>query len=324
LSEPRHLPLAPAGAVPDDGDPDLAYELDLPDDLAGCDAGTTLYNAVGLRLEPGRVSDYDAGDTILRRGERVVCEVAQGTTVAEVAVPSRRQLVKGHLPKVLRRAGERDVATEAQLRAREQAVWKAARDVARSMDLPVKIVRAEAVSGGQRFVVFFASEEKGLHKGLLHGLVRETGERVELRQIGMRDAAKVVGGVGPCGLQLCCNTFLSDFAPISIKMAKDQGLALNPQKVSGVCGRLLCCLVYEEAFYRAQRQLLPRVGEDVTTPRGAGRVRDLDVLQMLVKVVLQGGDVLTLAVGEVVRGPGEAISSSRLEKGATDPSSDRG
>ena len=118
----------------------------------------------------------------------------------------------------------------------------------------------------------------------------------EIRHVGARDAAKAIGGVGPCGLQLCCNTFLADFAPVSIRHAKEQGLALKPERVSGVCGRLMCCLVYEDAFYRSQRSLFPKPGKRVLTPKGEGRVRDVDVLARTVRVALTDAGVETFPV----------------------------
>jgi cell fate regulator YaaT (PSP1 superfamily) len=120
-----------------------------------------------------------------------------------------------------------------------------------------------------------------------------------VRHLGLRDAARVTGGIGPCGLQLCCNTFLAEFAPVSIRMAKDQGLALNPQRVSGVCGRLLCCLVYEDAFYRQQRARYPKPGKRVQTPRGEGSVRDVDVLASTVRVALRDGALEAFALDDV-------------------------
>ncbi|MGO8998338.1 MAG: stage 0 sporulation family protein, partial [Polyangiaceae bacterium] len=237
------------------------------------------------------------------RGDRVVCDTPSGVSSGEVVVPSRRVLRKGELPRILRRATRGDTATLAQLRKREQDVWRIARDVARAVKLPVKVVRAEAVQGGAKFVVYFASDSKVSFRDWLRGIGRESRERVEVRQIGMRDAARLIGGVGPCGLQLCCNTFLSDFTPVGMKMAKTQGLAMNPQKVSGVCGRLLCCLVYEEAHYRAGREALPEPGDTVDTPRGTGKVREVDVLQMRVSVALESGETQSFAGDEVTRRP---------------------
>jgi cell fate regulator YaaT (PSP1 superfamily) len=289
-------------------DPWLAFELDLADDEKP-EEGAKLHNAAAVRLENGQVVEHDAGDSIYLAGAKVVCEarwdvtadVTSGVTSGVVVVASRRTVARGDLPRIWRAPSEDDRTAEAALRAREQSVYVAARRVALDLRLPLQIVRAEALSGGQSVVVYFASEERAPFRELLHELSKATEERVELRQVGMRDATKVVGGVGPCGLQLCCNTFLSDFAPITIKMAKDQGLGVNPQKLSGLCGRLLCCLVYEEAYYRAQRQLVPRVGERVMVDRGQGKVREVDVLQMRVKVVLDSGETVTRPVAEVSR-----------------------
>jgi cell fate regulator YaaT (PSP1 superfamily) len=311
MTERRHLELAPDRALQapppltdESAAAELAYELELPDDASDADDGALLYNAAGVRIDGGRLSDHDAGDAVYRKGDRVGCEISPdpkaGIAWGVVVVPSRRILVKGRtLPRIVRRETGDDTQGLAKLRAREQALWAVAKRVVHESGLPVKVVRAEAIAGGQRLALYFASEEKSMFRDLLRVLAPATRERVEVRQIGLRDAAKVIGGVGPCGLQLCCNTFLSDFAPVSIKMAKDQGLGVNPQKLSGVCGRLLCCLVYEEAYYRAQRKLVPRPGERVTTKQGDGRVRDVDVLQMQVRVVLDSGELLTFEPADV-------------------------
>jgi cell fate regulator YaaT (PSP1 superfamily) len=285
--------------------PWLAFEMELAADEAP-PAGAVLRNVVGVRLETGRVIDFDAGDAVYRRGAEVICETEAGPAHGVVAVASRRKMVAAPLPRVSRQASFGDLATMAQLRAREQKIFALARHAVRESGVGVKVVRAEALSGGQRFAVYFASEEKFAFVDLLADLARRSGERVELRQIGLRDAAKVIGGVGPCGLQLCCNTFLSDFAPVTIKMAKDQGLGVNPQKLSGVCGRLLCCLVYEEAFYRAQRQRVPRLDDRVVTDQGEGRVRDVDVLDMTVTVTLDSGRTVTRPVDALKRPDGSS------------------
>jgi len=275
---------------------ELAHELALPHDDAAIQGGALLYNAVGLRVEPGRVVDYDAGDAHYARGEEVVHD---GPGQARVAIATRRILSRERLPRVLRRASDVDVNAEAQLRAREQALTRRARAEARSLGLPLKVVRSEALQGGQRFAIYFASEKKIVYRELLRALATASKERVELRPIGPREAARISGGVGPCGLQLCCNTFLADFTPVHIGMARDQGLGQSPTKVSGVCGRLLCCLVYEEAQYRALRPLVPRIGDRVETTRGRGRVRDVDVLDQRVRVLLESGGVVTLTAADV-------------------------
>jgi cell fate regulator YaaT (PSP1 superfamily) len=267
--------------------------------------GRTLYLAAGVRFVAARVVECSGADEVYPRGARVVCETDEGLATGEVVVASRRVMLTGTPPRIVRRVSAGDVATEAQLRKREQDVYTAASEAARAAKLPVKVVRAEAAVGGAKFNLYFATDAKVSYRDWLRAIGRASKERVELRQVGMRDAARIIGGVGPCGLQLCCNTFLSDFAPVGIKMAKTQGLTLNPQKVSGMCGRLLCCLVYEEAHYRAGRQLLPGPGDPVGTPRGPGRVRDVDVLQMRVSVDLAGGEVATFPAADVTRRPVE-------------------
>jgi cell fate regulator YaaT (PSP1 superfamily) len=303
MTERRHLDLL--SGEPETGaeplPPWLVFEIGLAADVLP-DAGVLLHNAAGVRLETGRVVDHDAGDGVYVRGAHVVCETPSGLAAdGVVVVPSRRTMAKGPLPRILRAESEDDRASVAERRAREQDVYIAARQASLELRLPLKVVRAEALTHGQGFVVYFASEERVVFRDILARVSEMTGERIELRQVGLRDAAKVVGGVGPCGLQLCCNTFLSEFAPITIKMAKDQGLGVNPQKLAGLCGRLLCCLVYEEAYYRAQRQLVPRPGDRVGTDRGEGRVREVDVLQMLVKISLDSGEIVTRPVAEVSR-----------------------
>jgi cell fate regulator YaaT (PSP1 superfamily) len=291
---PVFLPLAEEGPA--------AFALDanfVEEDALARNKDAILYNAAGVRVEPARVMSFDAGDELYRRGDRVMCEGATGTQLLTVAIATRRVLSETKLPRILRRVNDDDTVNEAKLRGREQIIFRQAKEAANRLRLPIKVVRAQAVRGGESYIVYFASEQKITYRELLRTLSQSTRERIELRQIGMRDAAKLVGGVGPCGLQLCCNTFLSDFAPVSIKMAKDQGLALNPQKVSGVCGRLLCCLVYEEAYYRAARKLVPRFGEKVWTSRGLGHVKDVDVLQMQVRVILEKGEIFTCPASEI-------------------------
>jgi cell fate regulator YaaT (PSP1 superfamily) len=311
VGERRHLSFAepeltaPPTSLPSGIPATFAGELELPEEPSFDPAGRMLYHAAAVRLEASRLVEHDGGDVSYVRGARVVCDIGHGIAWGVVVVPSRRVMLAAPPPRILRLASSGDAAAEAHIREREQTVWKIATDAARSLELGVKVVRSEAVNGGGRFVVHFASDTKVSFREWLRLIGRATRERVELQQIGMRDAARLIGGVGPCGLQLCCNTFLSDFAPVGIKMAKDQGLALNPQKVSGLCGRLLCCLVYEEANYRAGRKAMPQPGDRVDTPRGPGRVREVDVLDMRVTVGMADGEAAVFPVAEVTRRPVE-------------------
>lgn len=153
----------------------------------------------------------------------------------------------------------------------------------------MKLVRAEFNRSGSQVSFYFSSEDRVDFRGLVRDLARQLRARIEMRQIGVRDQAKKVGGIGLCGRELCCSSWIHRFAPVSIRMAKDQGLALNPQKVSGVCGRLLCCLNYEQQAYKELRQGLPKIGKRTQTPLGEGRVREVNVLRGKVRVQLPAG-----------------------------------
>lgn len=260
----------------------------------------TLHNVVTVRTErTGRSVDFDAGDAVYRRGELVAMEADNGgVTFGEVTQPSHRALVRGRMLRVLRRATDAEAKAEPRGRRREKEVFRIARHVAASLDLPIKVVRAEADPSG-RTTVYFASEERIDFRELHRRVSAAAQGRVELRQLGVRDAAKLLGGIAGCGQQLCCTRFLREFAPISIKMAKDQGLVLNPQRVSGLCGRLLCCLTFEDALYRTQRKLLPKLGKRVITPRGPGKVRDVDVLAQVIRVFLENGEIASFKPSEI-------------------------
>src|SRR5262249_55111666 len=158
--------------------------------------------------------------------------------------------------------------------------------------------RAEAPHGGHKLIFYFTSDNRIDFRDLLKDLSVQLYARIEMRQVGVRDEAKMVGGIGDCGRELCCSTFLPQFAPVSIRMAKDQGIVLNPARVSGQCGRLKCCLVYEEAQYRTLRKLLPKLGKRVTTEDGEGRVSELDVLRGRVRVSYPDGGSKTYAAAE--------------------------
>ena len=249
-----------------------------------------LVNTVGVKLHPtGRTYELDAGVLTLRRGQRVIIQGENGHELGVVAVASApRPSPGGRLPRVLRVADERDLERlEANTRRAAEAL-ALGREMVRARKIPVKMFRAEVHQNGKA-TFYFASENRIDFRDLVRDLGNELRLRVELRQVGVRDEAKMVGGIGSCGLELCCSTFLPRFAPVSIKMAKHQNLVLNPAKVSGQCGRLKCCLVYEEANYVEASKALPKLGKRVSTPEGEGRVADLDVLRGRVRVYFQDG-----------------------------------
>jgi cell fate regulator YaaT (PSP1 superfamily) len=276
----------PADPPIDDLDP-LTADL-TTDDVAHLAADVA--NLVGVRLGgAGRVTLCDAGDASYGLGDQVVIDTERGPRLATVAIPSARRASRDkQLRRVLRRANPGDQVQEAQAAAGAQHVLRAAKDKAAQLRLPIKVFRAERAGG--RVLIYFTSDERVDVREFLRDLGQVAGGKIELRQLGVRDEAKMVGGIGSCGQELCCTTWLPEFVPVSIKMAKDQGLVLNPTKVSGQCGRLKCCLVYEQATYAELRKGLPKLGKRVITPVGEGRVVEVDVLRQRIRVGYGPGD----------------------------------
>lgn len=247
---------------------------------------------VQFRRAAAVVHSYLAGSLTLPHGTRVVVETEHGEalawTVGEVGAappPDEGAVAK----RVLRVANVADLATEVDLRGREREALRFCALRARELGLEMKLVAVEWQHSGGRAVFYFSSEERVDFRALVRELAQKYRCRVEMRQVGPRDEAKIIGAMGPCGRETCCSSWMRGFAPVSIKMAKDQGLALNPQKTMGVCGRLLCCLSYEQETYTALRKELPRVGKQVETPQGPGRVVDVLALRGYVRVALDAG-----------------------------------
>ena len=218
-----------------------------------------------------------------------------------MAVGPRLRARSPPVPRVLRVAGERDLARLEADRRRTSEALAFARERAKARNLPLKMFRAELHGNGARATFYFAAEQRIDFRDLVRELAAKIHARVEMRQVGVRDEAKIVGGIGSCGRELCCSTFLPKFAPVSIKMAKHQNLAMSPTKVSGQCGRLKCCLVYEDANYVEAAKNLPRTGKRVTTPEGVGRVGDVDVLRERVRVYFEDQPPKVFSASEVKR-----------------------
>lgn len=238
----------------------------------------------GVQLRPGgRSLVFAVGKLRVQVGDAVVVPDGPGTAVGRVSVAPAFRPTAGAAPRAIVRLADARDLERLTLDARQAGEAVAvAREQARSLGLPIKVFHAEVSSG--RTAIYFASDARVDFRTLVRDLGARLRSRIELRQVGVRDEAKMVGGIGSCGRELCCSTFLPRFAPVSIKMAKHQGLALNPSKVSGQCGRLKCCLVYEEANYVEAAAQLPKPGKRVLTPEGPGRVADLDILRARVRV----------------------------------------
>ncbi len=255
-------------------------------------------NVIAVRfVRAGRLYLYDGGDEVFAQGDAVLVEGDRGKRIAIVGTASRRQPPKRTLKKILRRAKDADQEPQ---RAKEcQAHLRIAKELAKKQGLSIKVFRAE-FEGPSNLCIYYSCEHKTDVRGLARALGKEIPVRVDLRHTGSRDEAKMVGGIGSCGQELCCSTWLPAFVPVSIKNAKDQGLALNPTKLSGQCGRLKCCLVYEQALYSEMRKGLPKLGKRVITHDGLeGRVIEVDVLHQRIRVSIGRGESKLYGKGEV-------------------------
>src|SRR3954463_15571793 len=223
----------------------------------------------------GRLYYLDPGDHTPRVGDKVLVPTDDGTEVAEcVWAPAWADDDIGGLPRLAGIAGDHDLDRDAHNRRRRAEAKVAAKRLIRQHELPMKVVGVDYLDRGEprRIVVYFSAPHRVDFRDLVRDMSRTLDTKVELRQLGARDEARVQGGIGPCGRDLCCATFLKDFEPVSVRMAKDQDLPVNPLKISGACGRLLCCLKYEHPLYQEFKASAPKVGSSVETPDGDGRV----------------------------------------------------
>jgi len=275
---------------------------------------------VGIRFKPFAKMYYFSPGTVrdLAPHDPVIVETSVGEELAWVVAPLStvsEDRVRGKLKAVLRRANPVDLATMEEYRQREEMALARGREKAAELDLPMKIIKAEYSFNGQRILFFFFAEERVDFRELVQTLARSFRKRIEMKQIGPRDEAKLIGGYGPCGRPLCCTSWLTEFHPVSIRMAKQQNLPLAPAEISGLCGRLLCCLAYEYDQYIVVKNALPKVGTQVTTSQGKGTVVDLNILTETVTVRLQDDLTVEMKAGEATPLPGENRVSRDRKKG---------
>jgi len=250
----------------------------------------------------GRVYEFDAGELDLAPGDRVIVDTTRGADFGRL-VKGPDGIPAGAAPRglkrILRRATQADLDAVAAHRGDELEAKRACRDLVAELGLEMKVVEArQAFEGGKLTITFFA-EERVDFRDLVGRLNDRLKRRVELKQVSARDEARIVGGFGPCGRSLCCATFAGDQEPVSIRMAKDQNLPLNPTKISGCCGRLMCCLKYEHQVYLSFRKRAPKRGAHVTTPAGEGRVTELLAPTDSVSVDLGDGRSATFRLAEL-------------------------
>ena len=256
---------------------------------------------VGVQFKPvTKVYHFDPdGQIDLGAEDFVIVDTARGPEVAQVVQAPHligAADVVGEMKKVVRRASAWDLVQRGQWLHKEQEASALCKVKAKEHNLPIKLVRCEYSFDGGRLLIYFASEERVDFRALVRDLARVFRTRIEMRQIGVRDEAKLLDGVGKCGRQLCCTSWLREFTPVSIRMAKSQQLPLNPDEISGVCGRLLCCLSYEDDLYREQNKKMPKLGAEVITPHGAARVRHIHPLKESVTVMLENHALVEVPV----------------------------
>jgi cell fate regulator YaaT (PSP1 superfamily) len=232
--------------------------------------------------------EYECRGETYATGDWILVDTQRGPRVGQVILGTRRRPLLSTPRRVLRRARPDDLAERDRQSTAESDAHRYCKERVRARQLPMKLVNTDLVPG-QKATFFFACEDRVEVRDLVRDLTQQLHIRIELRQIGARDGAKLVGGLGSCGRELCCTTFLPAFQPVSIRMAKDQGMVLNPSKLAGQCGRLKCCLIYEHHTYKEMGKGLPKVGKRVHTPLGIGRVLDLDILRQRVRVQLPEG-----------------------------------
>ncbi len=252
---------------------------------------------VQVRLrEMGSVFCYKAEGLEMKAGDIVIVEAERGLDYGQVqGDPVTAEKSDASVKKVLRLVNDQDKKQiqENRKKAHEASVTCSQKINEHKLDM--KLVGAECSFDRSKILFYFTAEGRVDFRELVKDLAKVFKARIELRQIGVRDEAKMCGGFGPCGRELCCCRFLKDFEPVTIKMAKDQNLSLNPPKISGLCGRLMCCLSYEHKHYKEMNRGLPREGERVETPEGKGKVISVNILKRLATVILEDGKILEVS-----------------------------
>ncbi|TAL18669.1 hypothetical protein EPN96_00745 [bacterium] len=237
--------------------------------------GSDDLKTVGVRFRrAGKVYTFEAPEAECSSGDRIIVETERGLALGKV-VTGPRELTgtpPQPLKKVLRLAGPEEIAREEENVRIEKDAFRHCQTLIREKELPMKLLTVESLFDRSKMIFYFASEGRVDFRELVRDLARLFHTRIEMRQVGVRDEAKIIGGVGCCGKELCCAQWLTDFAPISVRMAKSQNIALNPAKISGICGRLLCCLSYEHQMYEDLSRGMPKVGKKVMTQKGEGKV----------------------------------------------------
>ncbi|MCF8080031.1 MAG: stage 0 sporulation family protein [Desulfobacterales bacterium] len=261
---------------------------------------------VGIRFKPaGKVYDFDSGAFVLNQGDHVIVETEKGLGFGVVAVAPRvveEDVRDKKLKKVYRLASEGDFRQVEKNAETERYAHTFCLKCIKDLGLKMNLFAVESTFDASRLTFFFTAEGRVDFRQLVKMLVKEFKIRIEMRQVGIRNQAKMCGGLGRCGRQLCCSSFIEKFEPVSIKMAKEQSLSLNPTKISGQCGRLMCCLTFENETYRWLKQEYPKIGSMVDTPEGRGKVVRHNVINHRLSVRLEDGGIIETELTNVAAG----------------------
>ena len=257
---------------------------------------------IGVRTEGSfKSSLHDPGKQNFRVGTQVIVESANGARTGIIAsnkIPNIRK-VEDKIPRILRTFNQNDLQAQTRKKQTEQRAKELCQQIINKLKIKMNLSRVNHISQEKKIVFFFTAEGRVDFRQLIKELVSNLKQRIEMKQMGIRDEARAIKGYGVCGETLCCSTFLGEFTPVTIRMAKDQGLALNPSKISGACGRLMCCLQYEHQTYKELSQSMPKLGRNIQTPRGLGKVIQSNILKQTVLVRLEDESILTYSIEEL-------------------------
>ncbi len=262
-----------------------------------------MYTVIGVRFKKtGKIYYFDPNGIELSVGDYAVVETARGLEYGQIVVGPKEvteEEVVLPLKNVIRKATDEDHKQAEENLQKEREAFELCAEKIEQHGLPMKLVDVEYTFDVSKIIFYFTAEGRVDFRELVKDLASIFRTRIELRQIGVRDEAKMIGGLGSCGRVLCCHSFLGDFEPVSIRMAKEQNLSLSPTKISGICGRLMCCLKYENDFYHEERKKAPKVGKMVETPQGKGKIIEVNILKSTVKVETEDVNILDFKFDEI-------------------------
>ena len=261
-------------------------------------------NIVGVQFKNrGKEYSFDSVNIPLKKDDKVIVDTENGTAIGSVVTDVRRlprHELPNNLKKVVRKANDNDLKIEAGNRELENDAYAFCEKKVKERTLPMKLIDVESLFDKSKIIFYFTADSRVDFRELVKDLVQQFKTRIELRQIWVRSEARILGGIGVCGRELCCVSFLNNFEPVSIKMAKEQNMLLNPEKISGRCGRLMCCLAFEYPHYIATKNRLPKCGMSIQTSEGRGKVIKLNILEEIVVVMLPDGRQVEVSAEEIM------------------------